>query len=251
VNWLKRLFSREEIYGDLSGEIQGHLDEKVQELMANGVPEHEARLAARRAFGNITAINERGREVWQWPLIEGLFTDIRFGLRQLRKNPAFTMVAILTLAFGIGANTTVFSWVSAVLLNPLPGASNPERVVALEELAPDGDSKRTSYLDFRDFRGNLKQIDSVTVAREMAFAVGGDTVIERVWGELVSGNYFDVLGVQPEAGRFFSIAERDDAPNAQPLSFRSFGNRRESAHQSPHVHHYRCGARKFPRHHAG
>jgi predicted permease len=217
MNWLKRLFSREKLYGDLSDEIREHLDEKVEELMANGMTEHEARLAARRDFGSVLAISERGREVWQWPLIESLFTDIRFGLRQLRKNPAFAVVAILTLAFGIGANTTVFSWISSVLLNPLPGASNPDRVVALEELAPDGESKRVSYLDGRDFRDYLKQIDSMTIAREMAFAVGSDTVIERVWGELVTGNYFDVLGVQPEAGRFFSIAERDDAPNAHPV----------------------------------
>jgi len=217
MNWLKRIFSREKLYADLSDEIQEHLDEKIEELMANGMPEAEARLAARREFGNVLAIRERGREVWQFPAIESFFTDLRFGLRQLRKNPAFSAVAILTLAFGIGANTTVFSWISSVLLNPLPGATHPERVVALEELAPDGESKRTSYLDARDFRDYLKQIDSMTVAREMAFAVGSDTVIERVWGELVSGNYFDVLGVQPEAGRFFSIAERDDAPNAHPV----------------------------------
>src|ERR1700678_2400031 len=125
MNWLKRLFSREKLYGDLSIEIQEHLDEKVEELVAGGMTESEARLAARRAFGNVTALSERGREVWQWPAIESFFTDIRFGLRQLRKNPAFTVIAILTLALGIGANTTVFSWISAVLVNPLPGASNP------------------------------------------------------------------------------------------------------------------------------
>ena len=145
------------MYTDLSAEIQEHLEEKVEELVANGMSESEARLAARREFGNVTAISERGREVWQWPAIESFFTDVRFGLRQLRKNPAFTAIAVLTLAFGIGANTTVFSWVSAVLVNPLPGVSHSEHVVALEELAPDGESKRLSYLDFRDFRvDNLK-----------------------------------------------------------------------------------------------
>src|ERR1700678_194939 len=217
MNWLKRLFSREKLYGDLSIEIQEHLDEKVEELVAGGMTESEARPAARREFGNVTAISERGREVWQWPAIESFFTDIRFGLRQLRKNPGFTAVAILTLAFGIGANTAVFSWMRAVLLNPLPGASAPERVFALEEVAPDGESKRPSYLDFRDFRDYLKQDLSISAMYEMAFAVGSDTNIERVWGELVSGNFFDVLGVQPEAGRFFSIAEQDDAPNAHPV----------------------------------
>ena len=217
MNWLTRLFSREKTYGDLSDEIQEHLDEKVDELMANGMTETEARLAARHEFGNVTAITERGREVWQWPAIESFFTDIRFGLRQLRKNPAFTAIAVLTLALGIGANATVFSWIRTVMLNPLPGAGSPERVVAQEMVAPSGEHFLTSYPDYRDFRDNAKLVDSITATRSMAFAVGNDTSVERIWGELVSGNFFDALRVKPETGRFFSIGEQDDAPNAHPV----------------------------------
>jgi predicted permease len=217
MSWRKRLFSREEIYGDLSDEIQEHLDEKVEELVAAGMSLSDARLAARREFGNVTATVERGREVWQWRLIESFFTDVRFGLRQLRKNPSFTAIAILTLALGIGANATIFSWIRTVLLNPLPGAANPERVVAQEMVAPSGEYFLTSYPDYRDFRDNAKLVESIAATHPMAFAVGSETNVERIWGELVSGNFFNVLRINPEAGRFFSIAEQDDAPNAHPV----------------------------------
>jgi predicted permease len=233
MNWLTQLISRKRQYEDLSDEIREHLEEKIEALMAEGMSRKDAELAARREFGNVTMTEESSREEWQWPAIEDLLRDVRFGLRQLRKNPGFTTVAILTLALGIGANTTIFSWVSNVLLNPLPGASDPKRVVALEEVAPNGESKRPSYPDFIDFRRYLTQIESMTVSREMAFAVDSETHVERVWGELVSGNYFDVMGVQPAAGRFFSMAERDDAPNAHPVAVISHGYWTSHFHSDP------------------
>jgi len=149
--------------------------------------------------------------------MQTLWQDVRYGLRMLAKSPGFTAVAILTLALGISANTTIFSWIRTVLLNPLPGAGEPERVVALESLAPSGEWVPTSYLDFRDFRDHLKTVESMSVAQPIALAVGNDISVERVWGELVSGNFFDLLRVQPELGRSFSGAERDEAQNARPV----------------------------------
>jgi len=149
--------------------------------------------------------------------MENLIQDVRYSLRLLRKNPGFAAVAILTIAIGIGASTTIFSWMRAVLLNPLPGASQPERVVALESLTPSGEWVPTSYLDFSDFRDHLKLLESTTVSVPMDLAVGNDRSVERVWGELVSGNYFDVLRVQPEVGRFFSKAETGDEQNAHAV----------------------------------
>jgi predicted permease len=149
--------------------------------------------------------------------METLWQDARYGLRMLAKSPGATAVAILTLALGISANTTIFSWIRTVLLNPLPGAGEPERVVALESLAPSGEWVPTSYLDFRDFRDHLKTVESMSVAQPIALAVGNDISVERVWGELVSGNFFDLLRVQPELGRSFSGAERDEAQNAHPV----------------------------------
>jgi predicted permease len=150
--------------------------------------------------------------------METLLQDVRYGLRMLVKNPGFAAVAILTIAVGIGSSTTIFSWIRTVLLNPLPGASQPERVVALEMLTPSGEWTPTSYLDFRDFRDNTKLFDSMTVTQPMDLAVGDEKQVQRVWGEAVSGNYFEVLRVKPALGRFFSTAEQGDEQNAHAVT---------------------------------
>jgi len=146
-----------------------------------------------------------------------LLRDLRYGWRTLMRNPTFTAVAILTIGIGIGASTTIFSWMRPMLLNPLPGATQSDRIVAIENMAPDGEPITTSYLDFRDFRDNLKLVNLVTARVGNVFSVGDAPHTTQVWGEMVSGNFFDMLGIQPEAGRFFSDAERDDAQNAHAV----------------------------------
>src|ERR1700758_452936 len=147
----------------------------------------------------------------------GLLQDLRYALRTIRNSPGFAAVAVLTIGIGIGANTTIFSWIRSLLLNPLPGAEQPERVVAIENTAPDGEPITTSYLDFRDFRDNLRTVNFVSAYRAYVFSVGDAPNTERVWGEVVSGGLFDMLGIKPEAGRFFSIEERDDAQNTHAV----------------------------------
>lgn len=149
--------------------------------------------------------------------MEAIWDDLKSAFRMLRKNPGFAAVAILTVGIGIGASTTVFSWIQAVLVNTLPGAGDPTRVVALESLTPSGEWVPTSYLDFRDIRDNVKTVQSMTVTAPMALAVGDDRNVEREWGEAVSGNYFDLLQVKPVAGRFFSHEESDNKLNAHPV----------------------------------
>jgi predicted permease len=146
-----------------------------------------------------------------------LIYDLRHAFRMLRANLGFAAVAILTIAIGIAANTTVFSWMRSMLLNPLPGAHQPGSIVVIENRAPDGEPITSSYLDFRDFRDHLKLVKFVTAKISNVFSVGDAPDTSQVWGEMVTGGFFDMLGVQPEAGRFFSPAERDDAQNAHPV----------------------------------
>src|SRR5208283_780995 len=135
MNRIRQMLSRRRAYGELSEEIRAHLEEKIEELVEGGMTRKEAEAAARREFGNVTLVEEDARDVWRWLSIENLFADVRYGLRMLRRNPVFTIVGLLTIAIGIGANAAVFSVVNSVLLKPLhyPKA---EELVSLHQTAP-------------------------------------------------------------------------------------------------------------------
>ena len=147
-----------------------------------------------------------------------MLQDLRYAFRVWGRNPGFTAVAVLTLAIGIAANTTVFSWIDAVLLRPLPGVSAGPELVAFETLTPNGEFITTSYPDYRDYRDHLRTLDGLAVAQPQAFSVGEADHTERVWGELVSGNYFAVLGVKPVLGRVFSADEYGDKQGGYPVA---------------------------------
>ena len=147
-----------------------------------------------------------------------LWQDIRYGIRILRNSPGFTVVAMLTLALGIAASTTVFSWIDGVLLHPLSGVTDGARLVAFETILQNGEYHNTSYRDHLDYRDNLKLISGVAVWTQAPFSIGADEKPERIWGELVSGNYFKVLGVHPALGRAFGPEEYSDALGAHPVA---------------------------------
>jgi predicted permease len=147
-----------------------------------------------------------------------LLQDLRYGLRVSFKNPAFTLVAVATLAVGIAANTTVFSWIDAVLLHPLPGVANSSELVSFESVTANGEFIPACYPDYREYRDHLTLLSGLAMSQPNPFSVGENDHAERVWGELVSGNYFDVLGVKPILGRVFSRDEYGDKPGAYPLA---------------------------------
>ena len=215
MSLVDRLFRRERIYDDLAEEIRGHIDERTRDLIARGMSPDAARAAARRAFGNLTNVEEQGRETWEWPAVESVLSDVRYALRRLIGAPALSAIVIATLGVGIAAAATVFSWTRTVLLDPLPGAGEPARVMALETTAASGSWTPSSWLDYRDFRDYLKSFDGVAAAYPTSLALGDASHSERRWGELVSANFFDVLCLRPALGSFFPAAA-DEAEGARP-----------------------------------
>lgn len=215
MSWFDRVFRRGRIHDDLADEIRAHLDERADELVARGMSREEARLAARRAFGNVTGIEERGRETWEWPTVESFVGDVRYAARRILGAPAVSAIIVVTLAVGIAATATVFSWTRSVLLDPLPGAADARRVMALEMTTPSGGWTAVSWLDYVDFRRHTRSFDGMAAAFPTALAIGDESRTERRWGELVSGNFFDVLKVQPALGSFFPETS-DDPEGSRP-----------------------------------
>src|SRR5690349_18356705 len=217
MTFVDRLFRRGRLYDDLSEEIRAHLEQRADDLVARGMSRNDALIEARRAFGNVTIIQEQGRETWQWPSLDSFVRDARFALRHLRRTPAITAIIVITLGVGIAASATVFSWTRAILLDPIPGAARPNDVMALESTTPSGSWTPVSWLDYRDFRKYLRSFDDLAASYPIALALGDATRPERVRAELVSANFFDVLRVRPALGQFFD-ARLDDAPGSQPLA---------------------------------
>jgi predicted permease len=162
-----------------------------------------------------------------------MFNELRIAVRGLRKQPAFTAVAVLTLGLGIAATTTVFSWIDSILLNPIPGIPNSAQVAVLEGVAPDGEHVITAHPDFRDYQRQLTLVSGVFASHFMPFTIGREADAQRVFGEAVSANYFAVLGVRPELGRVFLPAEDRDDRGAFPLAVISDRLWRSRFHGNP------------------
>ena len=154
--------------------------------------------------------------------MRSLYEDLRYAIRVLRGSPGFTAVAVLTLALGIAANTTVFGWIDALLVRPFPGVAGGGRLAALETVSPSGEYSNTSYRDYRDYRDSLKSFSGLAASLLNAFNVGPADNPRRIYGEYVSGNYFAVLGVKPVRGRAFLPSEYGDNPGASPVAVISY-----------------------------
>ncbi|MGA8145548.1 MAG: ABC transporter permease [Candidatus Acidiferrales bacterium] len=147
--------------------------------------------------------------------------DVRYSLRMIAKAPGFAAIAILTLALGIGANTTIFSWINSALLNPVPGVTDPDRVVSLTLSKPGENPFPLSYPDIEAIRDGQQSFTGIAACNFAQISLTGKGKPERIWGMVASANYFDVLGVQPFLGRGF-LPEEDQKPGGAPVAVISY-----------------------------
>jgi predicted permease len=226
MSWLTQLFSRRRMYDELSAEIQEHLDQRIAELMAEGIAEKDAAAAARREFGNATLIEEDSREVWRWRWIENFAIDVRYGLRSLRRSPGFTMIVVLTLALGIGANSAMFSVINAVLLRPLPFPNAPELAdLCARSTLFDFEHLGVSLPDIADLRAAGKSFSNLSPYRLSSKELTGEGKPERIEGADVSEDFFPDLGIKPLLGRTFVSSDMQPGSHTVILSHSLWSDR--------------------------
>jgi macrolide transport system ATP-binding/permease protein len=147
--------------------------------------------------------------------------DVKFGIRLLGKSPGFSLIAVLTLALGIGANTTIFSWVNSVLINTIPGARNPGELVMVVPGSPTFPVASFSYPDYLDYREKNTVLAGLALHDSVSLNLAGDASPERIWGQLVTANFFDILGVQTIVGRAF-LPDEDIGFGGHPVMVISY-----------------------------
>src|SRR5215471_15319382 len=206
---------------DLDAELEFHLQMRQRELEESGMPPQEARHAASRRFGNRTLIQERGREMFGFGPLERLFNDIKFALRTLRRSPLFSVIAVLSLALGIGANTAIFSLLDQLLLRLLP-VKDPDSLVMLSQrgtnMGGNDGERANSYPIYQDYQQRAEAFSEVfcqKMSDGVALTIDGQS--ELISAEMVSGNYFSALGVRPAIGRVFNSQEDDQVYKGHPV----------------------------------
>jgi putative ABC transport system permease protein len=236
MNWLRQLLLRFQAFlgsaqfdRELEAEMSAHLAFATEENLQRGLPPSEARRQALVHFGGPQQTKEQHREARGLPFLESFLQDFRFALRMLRKSPGFTAVAILTLALGIGANTTIFTVVNAILLNPLP-VKDIARVVQLDTV--DTKTRVTtanttklgmSYQNFQDYakQGQVfSRLSCIVGPLPLTWSNGAEA--KQIQAQMVSASYFDMLGIRPATGRFF-FPDEDTKPGGNNVAVLSYG----------------------------
>jgi macrolide transport system ATP-binding/permease protein len=205
---------------ELNEEIQAHLTLAEREAMESGQTQREAQFAARQEFGNVGLAEEVTRDMWGSRWLEDLSQDVRFGFRLLRRSPGFSLLAILCLTLGIGANAAVFSWIEGILFRPYPAVVHQEQLFALTGTAL-GEADLTSWPDLLDLQRSCTLVDSFIVTKIMGTTLSIGDRAEVTTGSIVSANYFDAIGVHPILGRGFETGE-DSGRNAHPVTVISY-----------------------------
>jgi predicted permease len=201
---LRSLFRKEQVDRELDEELTGFLEMATEEKIKSGMSREDARREVRLEMGSPEVAKEIvGAAGWE-SLVETSWQDLRFAARMLRKNPSFTTVAVLTLALGIAAHTTVLSWISATLLNPIPGvAHTSDLVTVMRGDRTDHPTPPFSYPDLRDLSERTQTFSGLLGYHDDYMSLTGVAKPERIYGALTTANYFDVLGVHPILGRAF------------------------------------------------
>jgi predicted permease len=229
---LRALARKSEMDRELDEELRFHLERQIETSVNAGMSPEEARLAALRSFGGVEQSKEQCREARGVRLIEDLWQDLRYGVRMLLKNPAFTAVVVATLALGIGVNAALFSVVNGVLLNPLP-YPQPEQLVTLHQSKPNFETGAIPYPNFRDWQKENQTFSAMAISRPFGANLIGTDEAEQVAGRRVSANIFSVLGVEPALGRNF--APGGDEPGADPEVIISAGLWQRKFNAAPDV----------------
>jgi predicted permease len=212
---LKFWFKRDRLSDELDEEMRLHLELRARANQARGLDAAAARATARQRFGNPLVLREEGRDAWGFQSIDRLFYDVRFAVRRVIKDRGVTLVAVATLAIGIGANTAMFTLLNALLFRPAH-AMDPDRLVWIAAKSPQsGRLQRLSYTEYETYRDRTDLFAGVAGFCSTRAAVGGATP-ERVQAIIATGNYFDVVGVLPAHGRLL-LPPDDRIPGAHPV----------------------------------
>jgi putative ABC transport system permease protein len=231
---LRTLFKLKRTEGEMDRELRFHLEMETEENMRRGMSREEAREAALRSFGGVERFKEECRDVKRNRQLETLWHDARFGARVLRRNPGFTLLTVLTLALGIGANTAIFSVVYGVLLRPLPYQQGGQLIV-LRQQAPlaSNNNLNFSVKEINDYRAQNQTLADLAEHHSMAFTLFGGREPERIQAAVVSANFFELMGVTPLMGRAF--APGDEAHGAEAVLILSHQYWQRSHKGDPHI----------------
>jgi putative ABC transport system permease protein len=219
-SWLRTTAQRSRMESEMDAELKFHIEAYAEDLVRSGFPHQEAMRRARLEFGGTERAKEECREARGVTFLESLAQDIRYGLRMLLKSRRFTAVAVITLALGIGASTSIFSVVDAVLLRPLP-YPNPKRIVTVWEQEANGHRTRLADPNFLDFRSQNDTLAGLATFLSWPDSVSGGSEPVRMNIGIVSQDFFKVMGVEPLRGREFAPDEL--RPHGAPAMIVSYG----------------------------
>src|SRR5215470_11231354 len=218
LHWFAQRRDKE---AELREELRFHLEEEAEEKQERGLSENEAKRAARLEFGNPTLVEESAHTEWGWPRLEQVARDAGYGLRQIRRNPTFSAIAIATLALGIGGITAMFSAVYTVLIRPLPYADADRLVMIWDDMSKNDVAKKhnSTPAEWIEWRRHDTVFTDLATSQPGEATLSGDGEPEQVPARKVSWTFWSVLGVQPMRGRIFTEDEDNKSVHVIVISY--------------------------------